>query len=106
MGAVLGRRLDEGRDVRLVTAARAGRTLPSSVKGSGMAGGHAGGSGGFRARRGPGRRVRRRRAPRLVAEGPTKSRWRTSTNAPSAPTNATTAPMSIRWFSVAEKPTW
>ena len=34
--------------------------------------------------------------------GMMKSRWRTSANPQTAPTKATTAPMSIRWFSVAE----
>ena len=79
--------------------------LPSSVNGSGMAGGHAGRRGGSVPAAVPAGGPPAPGVP-TVAVGTTKSRWRTSTNAHSAPTKATTAPMSIRWFRVAEKPTW
>ena len=38
--------------------------------------------------------------------GTMKSRWRTRANALTAPTKATTAPITIRWFKVMEKPEW
>ena len=75
---------------------------PSSVKGSSMRGGDAG----------LGRRSRPAPAPApgaAAAGGPVgmmKSRWRTSANAPTTPTKATIAPMSMRWFIVVENPEW
>ena len=77
--------------------------VPSSVNGSSMHGGD-----GVVRRARPGRPARPPRAggPLGAPVGTTKSRWRTRAKPQTAPTRATTAPMSIRWFKVLEKPTW
>ena len=64
-----------------------------------MRGGHAGVLRSSRSGLGSARRAA---GPRGLADavGTTKSRWRTRAKAHTAPTNATTAPMSMRWFSV------
>ena len=98
VAAVLAPPPRPGRGCAPRSAAPAGRIVPSSVNGSSMA------------RRGR-RRPRARLALASLGGGPvgapvgtTKSRWRTSANPHTAPTRATTAPITIRWFSVAEKP--